>query len=92
MGGAGEGRHRGVVGVVQGGGGAFLMANSSAILTDAFPANQRGMALGVNMVAAVAGSFLGLLIGGVDLSNIKITLKKAVEADAATDETTEASE
>ena len=38
---------------------------SSAILTDAFPSNQRGMALGVNMVAAVAGSFLGLLIGGL---------------------------
>ena len=51
--------------VVQGVGGAMLMAASSAILTDAFPANQRGMALGVNMVAAVAGSFLGLLIGGV---------------------------
>ncbi|MBI3214550.1 MAG: MFS transporter [Mycobacterium sp.] len=51
--------------VVQGVGGAMLMASSSAILTDAFPANQRGMALGVNMVSAVAGSFLGLLIGGV---------------------------
>jgi MFS family permease len=51
--------------VVQGIGGAMLMASSSAILTDAFPANQRGMALGVNMVAAVAGSFLGLLVGGV---------------------------
>ena len=51
--------------VVQGVGGAMLMATSSAILTDAFPARQRGMALGVNMVAAVAGSFLGLLIGGV---------------------------
>lgn len=51
--------------VVQGVGGGMLMASSSAILTDAFPANQRGMALGVNMVAAVAGSFLGLLIGGV---------------------------
>lgn len=51
--------------VVQGVGGAMLMASSSAILTDAFPSNQRGMALGVNMVAAVAGSFLGLLIGGV---------------------------
>lgn len=50
--------------VVQGIGGAMLMSSSSAILTDAFPANQRGMALGVNMVAAVAGSFLGLLIGG----------------------------
>ena len=51
--------------VVQGVGGAMLMANSSAILTDAFPAHQRGTALGINMVAAVAGSFLGLLIGGV---------------------------
>jgi MFS family permease len=51
--------------VIQGIGGAMLMASSSAILTDAFPSNQRGMALGVNMVAAVAGSFLGLLVGGV---------------------------
>src|SRR5215212_4870712 len=51
--------------LVQGVGGAMLMASSGAILTDAFPSNQRGMALGVNMVAAVAGSFLGLLIGGV---------------------------
>jgi MFS family permease len=50
--------------VLQGVGGAMLMSSSSAILTDAFPANQRGMALGVNMVSAVAGSFLGLLIGG----------------------------
>ncbi|BBZ25508.1 MFS transporter [Mycolicibacter hiberniae] len=51
--------------VVQGIGGAMLMASSSAIITDAFPANQRGMALGVNQVAAVTGSFVGLLIGGV---------------------------
>jgi MFS family permease len=51
--------------VVQGVGGAMLMASSAAILTDAFPATQRGMALGVNQVAAVAGSFLGLLIGGL---------------------------
>jgi MFS family permease len=51
--------------VVQGIGGAFLMANSSAILTDAFPANQRGMALGINGVAAIAGSFIGLVVGGV---------------------------
>jgi MFS family permease len=51
--------------IVQGIGGAFLMANSSAILTDAFPANQRGMAMGINGVAAIAGSFLGLVIGGV---------------------------
>ncbi len=51
--------------IIQGVGGAFLMANSSAILTDAFPANQRGLAMGINGVAAIAGSFLGLLIGGV---------------------------
>ncbi len=51
--------------VVQGIGGAFLMANSSAILTDAFPPDQRGLALGINSVAAIAGSFLGLIIGGV---------------------------
>nr|WP_296768541.1 MFS transporter [Rhodococcus sp. (in: high G+C Gram-positive bacteria)] len=51
--------------VIQGIGGAMLMANSTAILTDAFPSRQRGMALGINQVAAVAGSFLGLIIGGV---------------------------
>ncbi|HEX3814834.1 MAG TPA: MFS transporter [Mycobacteriales bacterium] len=51
--------------VVQGVGGAFLMANSSAILTDVFPANQRGLALGINGVAAIAGSFLGLVLGGL---------------------------
>ncbi|MCU1627850.1 MAG: major facilitator superfamily 1 [Pseudonocardia sp.] len=51
--------------IVQGIGGAFLMANSSAILTDAFPVRQRGTALGINGVAAIAGSFLGLVIGGL---------------------------
>ncbi|WP_345427245.1 MFS transporter [Pseudonocardia xishanensis] len=51
--------------IVQGIGGAFLMANSSAILTDAFPHNQRGLALGINGVAAIAGSFLGLVVGGL---------------------------
>ncbi|HVV23377.1 MAG TPA: MFS transporter [Pseudonocardiaceae bacterium] len=51
--------------IVQGIGGAFLMANSSAILTDAFPANQRGLAMGINGVAAIAGSFVGLVLGGV---------------------------
>src|SRR3954454_25106009 len=48
----------------QGVGGAFLFANSSAILTDAFPQNQRGLALGINGVAAIGGSFLGLILGG----------------------------
>jgi len=51
--------------VVQGLGAAMLMANSAAILTDAFPANQRGLALGINNVAAIAGSFLGLVMGGL---------------------------
>lgn len=49
----------------QGVGGAFLMANSAAILVDAFPPNQRGLALGTNMVAAIAGSFIGLILGGL---------------------------
>ncbi|SNQ51886.1 putative transmembrane efflux pump (Multidrug resistance related protein) [Frankia canadensis] len=51
--------------VVEGIGGAMLMANSTAILTDAFPARQRGMALGINQVAALAGSFIGLVAGGL---------------------------
>src|SRR5271155_3927555 len=51
--------------IVQGIGGAFLFANSTAILTDAFPSNQRGTALGINSIAAIAGSFLGLLLGGL---------------------------
>lgn len=50
--------------MVQAVGGAMLMANSAAILTDAFPHNQRGMALGVNQIAALGGSFLGILVGG----------------------------
>jgi MFS family permease len=50
---------------VQGIGGAFLFANSQAILTDAFPPNQRGLALGINGVAAIAGQFIGLVVGGV---------------------------
>jgi MFS family permease len=51
--------------VGQGVGASMIFANSSAILTDAFPAAQRGLALGVNQIAAIAGSFLGLVIGGV---------------------------
>src|SRR5437588_7854896 len=51
--------------VGQGVGGALLFANSSAILTDAFPQHQRGLALGVNSIAAIAGAFLGLVLGGV---------------------------
>jgi MFS family permease len=51
--------------VVQAFGGAMLMANSAAILTDAFPPNQRGMALGINQVAGISGQFVGLLLGGL---------------------------
>jgi MFS family permease len=49
----------------QGVGGAMLFGNSAAILTDAFPSHQRGLALGINGIAAIAGSFLGLVVGGV---------------------------
>ena len=51
--------------VVQALGGSMLTANSAAILTDAFPADRRGFALGINQVAAIAGQFIGLVAGGV---------------------------
>ena len=54
-----------VMRLFQGIGAAFLIANSSAILTDAFPENQRGMALGINQIAGISGSFIGLVLGGL---------------------------
>jgi MFS family permease len=51
--------------VVQGIGAACLIGNSSAILTDAFPVNQRGLALGINNIAAISGTFIGLVLGGI---------------------------
>ncbi|HEV2372148.1 MAG TPA: MFS transporter [Streptosporangiaceae bacterium] len=51
--------------MVQAFGGSMLMAQSAAILTDAFPAGQRGMALGINQVAGISGQFVGLLLGGL---------------------------
>ncbi len=51
--------------IIQGVGGAFLFSNSAAIITDAFPPNERGKALGINQVAWLVGSFLGLVLGGV---------------------------
>src|ERR1051325_1986202 len=51
--------------IVQGIGGALLFANSTAILTDAFPVEQRGMAMGINLIAGLVGSFVGLIVGGV---------------------------
>ncbi|GEL25543.1 MFS transporter [Pseudonocardia sulfidoxydans NBRC 16205] len=54
-----------VMRVLQGVGGALLLATSTAILTDAFPTHQRGLALGINQVAGIGGSFVGLVVGGV---------------------------
>jgi MFS family permease len=51
--------------LVQGVGGACLLANSAAIITDAFPAHQRGMALGINNIVGVSGTFVGLVLGGI---------------------------
>lgn len=54
-----------VMRIVQGIGAAFIIANSAAILTDAFPSTQRGLALGINNVAGISGSFIGLILGGI---------------------------
>ncbi len=51
--------------VFQGVGAAMLLANSAAILTDAFPEDERGMAIGINQVAGISGSFIGLVLGGL---------------------------
>ena len=51
--------------LIQAVGGAMFMANSAAILTDAFPASERGKALGFNMVAVMSGQFIGLILGGI---------------------------
>jgi MFS family permease len=51
--------------ILQGIGAAFLIANSGAILTDAFPTNQRGLALGINNIAGISGTFIGLILGGL---------------------------
>jgi MFS family permease len=54
-----------IIRVFQGIGAAFLIANSAAILTDAFPENQRGFALGINQAAGISGTFIGLVLGGL---------------------------
>ncbi|MCL4398963.1 MFS transporter [Candidatus Parvarchaeota archaeon] len=51
--------------LIQGVGGGFIMVNSTALLTDAFPDNERGKALGINQVSFLSGSFIGLVIGGL---------------------------
>ena len=50
---------------MQGIGGACLLANAAAIITDAFPSNQRGLALGINNIVGVSGMFVGLVLGGL---------------------------
>ncbi|MEM3676127.1 MAG: MFS transporter [Thermoplasmataceae archaeon] len=59
--------------IIQGVGAAFLFSNSAAILTDAFPLEERGKALGINQVAFLGGSFVGLILGGI-LSGINVSL------------------
>jgi MFS family permease len=54
-----------VMRIVQGVGGACLLANAAAIITDAFPTHQRGMALGINNIVGVSGTFIGLVLGGI---------------------------
>ncbi len=54
-----------VLRIVQGVGGACLLANAAAIITDAFPVDQRGMALGINNIVGVSGLFVGLILGGL---------------------------
>ncbi|MGH3158076.1 MAG: MFS transporter, partial [Streptosporangiaceae bacterium] len=54
-----------VLRLFQGVGAAMLMANSAAVLTDAFPAGERGMAMGINQAAAMGGTFIGLVLGGI---------------------------
>jgi MFS family permease len=54
-----------VMRVFQGVGGAFIMANSTAIITDAFPPTQRGLAIGINQVAGIGGAFIGPVVGGI---------------------------
>jgi EmrB/QacA subfamily drug resistance transporter len=51
--------------IIQGIGGAFLFANSAAIITDVFPSNERGKALGINQISFLAGSMIGLVLGGI---------------------------
>ncbi|HEX7737918.1 MAG TPA: MFS transporter [Ktedonobacteraceae bacterium] len=51
--------------LIQGIGSGFLFANSAAIITDAFPSNQRGLAMGINQIAAILGSVIGLILGGI---------------------------
>ncbi len=50
--------------MVQAVGAGFLMVNSTALLTDAFPIYERGKAMGINQISFIVGSLLGLILGG----------------------------
>src|SRR3954464_13776965 len=50
--------------VVQGIGGAFLFPNAAAIVTDAFPREQLGLAMGTNTMIAAVGLVIGPVLGG----------------------------
>ncbi len=56
--------------LVQAVGAGFLFANSAAIITDAFPPNERGRALGINQISIVVGAVAGLILGGLITSTI----------------------
>ncbi len=56
--------------MVQAIGAGFLFSNSAAIITDAFPPNERGRALGINQVSIVVGSVMGLVLGGIITTTI----------------------
>jgi MFS family permease len=51
--------------MIQAIGASFLFANSAAIITDSFPSKERGKAMGINQIAALAGSLVGLILGGI---------------------------
>ncbi len=50
--------------VLQGIGSAFLFANAAALVTDAFPKEQLGLAMGANTMVAAIGLVLGPVLGG----------------------------
>jgi EmrB/QacA subfamily drug resistance transporter len=51
--------------LLQGIGAGFLFSNSTAIITDSFSSKERGMAMGLNQIAGIGGSLLGLVVGGI---------------------------
>ncbi|OCT14501.1 hypothetical protein A8709_27260 [Paenibacillus pectinilyticus] len=50
--------------ILQGIGGAMVMANSTAIVADAFPKEELGRALGINIMVVAVGQIIGPVLGG----------------------------